>query len=104
MSATRPFERPSAEERVRDRLLLYVSVLRLPPREGLELVTRTLTDLFDPSGSGGDADMAAAMRCLAENARRLGFSLSADETRFHRAIPSYNRGSMPPARMREPWA
>ena len=61
---------PRPEEVLRDRLLLYVRALRLPPREGLELVLKTMDELC-PSGTSEtlpahaeDCDMKTAMEAL----------------------------------------
>ena len=50
MNENRPaLQEPRPGELLLDRLLLYVRVLRVPPREGLELVLKALDELC-PSG------------------------------------------------------
>ena len=69
MNENRPaLQEPRPGELLLDRLLLYVRVLRVPPREGLELVLKALDELC-PSGMrealpAEDCDMETAMEIL----------------------------------------
>ncbi|CAM1378792.1 hypothetical protein [Fretibacterium fastidiosum] len=94
---------PRPEEVLRDRLLLYVRALRLPPREGLELVLKTMDELC-PSGTSEtlpahaeDCDMKTAMEALRALCADRGLLPDADALPV--PVPPYNRGSMPPARI-----
>ena len=96
---------PRPGELLQDRLLLYVRALRVPPREGLELVLKTLDELR-PSGMGKtppaegcgeDCGMAAAMETLRALCAERGLLPDADALPC--PVPPYNRGSMPPARI-----
>ena len=49
MNENRPaLQEPRPGELLLDRLLLYVRILRVPPREGLELVLKALDGLCPP--------------------------------------------------------
>ena len=96
---------PRPGELLQDRLLLYVRALRVPPREGLELVLKTLDELR-PSGMGKtppaegcgeDCGMAAAMETLRALCAERG--LLPDTDALPCPVPPYNRGSMPPAKI-----
>ena len=116
MNENRPApQEPRPGERLRDRLLLYVRALRVPPREGLELVLKALDGLCPPgtrrtlpapaedcgedSGTktGTKIDMETAMETLRALCAERGFVPDADA--LPRPVPPYNRGSMPPARI-----
>ena len=110
---------PRPGELLQDRLLLYVRALRVPPREGLELVLKALDGLCPPgtrrtlpapaedcgedSGvkTGMKTDMKTDMKTAMETLRALcaerGFVPDVDA--FPCPVPPYNRGSMPPARI-----
>lgn len=106
MDENRPApQEPRPGELLRDRLLLYVRALRVPPREGLELVLKTLDELR-PSGMGKtppaegcgeDCGMAAAMETLRALCAERG--LLPDTDALPCPVPPYNRGSMPPAKI-----
>lgn len=106
MDENRPApQEPRPGELLRDRLLLYVRALRVPPREGLELVLKTLDELR-PSGMGKtppaegcgeDCGMAAAMETLRALCAERGLLPGADALPC--PVPPYNRGSMPPAKI-----
>lgn len=106
MNENRPApQEPRPGELLRDRLLLYVRALRVPPREGLELVLKTLDELR-PSGMGKtppaegcgeDCGMAAAMETLRALCAERG--LLPDTDALPCPVPPYNRGSMPPAKI-----
>ena len=96
---------PRPGELLQDRLLLYVRALRVPPREGLELVLKTLDELR-PSGMGKtppaegcgeDFDMKTAMETLRALCAERGLLPDADALPC--PVPPYNRGSMPPAKI-----
>ena len=100
-------------ERLRDRLLLYVRALRVPPREGLELVLKAMDELRPsgmgetPSveGCGKDFDMASDMKSNMKTAMETLRALCAERGLLPDAdalpcpVPPYNRGSMPPAKI-----
>lgn len=106
---------PRPGELLQDRLLLYVRALRVPPREGLELVLKALDGLCPPgtrrtlpapaedcgedSGTktGTKIDMETAMETLRALCAERGFVPDADA--LPRPVPPYNRGSMPPAKI-----
>ena len=110
---------PRPGELLQDRLLLYVRALRVPPREGLELVLKALDGLCPPgtrrtlpapaedcgedSGvkTGMKTDMKTDMKTAMETLRALcaerGFVPDVDALPC--PVPPYNRGSMPPARI-----
>ena len=94
---------PRPGELLQDRLLLYVRALRLPPREGLELVLKTMDELR-PSGTSEtlpthaeDCDLKTAMEALRALCADQG--LLPDVDTLPASVPPYNRGSMPPARI-----
>lgn len=94
---------PRPEEVLRDRLLLYVRALRLLPREGLELVLKTMDEL-GPSGTSEtlpahaeDCELKTAMEALRALCADRG--LLPDVDALPASVPPYNRGSMPPARI-----
>lgn len=98
MNENRPaLQEPRPGELLLDRLLLYVRVLRVPPREGLELVLKALDELC-PSGM---REALPAEDCGMEILRALcaerGFVPDADALPC--PVPPYNRGSMPPAKI-----
>ncbi len=106
MNENRPApQEPRPGERLRDRLLLYVRALRVPPREGLELVLKAMDELRPsgmgetPSaeGCGKDFDMKAAMETLRALCAERG--LLPDTDALPCPVPPYNRGSMPPAKI-----
>ena len=110
---------PRPGELLQDRLLLYIRALRVPPREGLELVLKALDGLCPPgtrrtlpapaedcgedSGTktGTKIDMKIDMETAMETLRALcaerGFVPDADALPC--PVPPYNRGSMPPAKI-----
>ena len=104
MNENRPaLQAPRPGELLRDRLLLYVRVLRVPPREGLELVLKTMDEL-GPSGTSEtlpahaeDCDMKTAMEALRALCADRGLLPDADALPC--PVPPYNRGSMPPAKI-----
>ena len=102
MNENRPaLQEPRPGELLLDRLLLYVRVLRVPPREGLELVLKALDELC-PSGMrealpAEDCGMETAMEILRTLCAERGFVPDADALPC--PVPPYNRGSMPPARI-----
>lgn len=89
---------PAPGELLRDRLLLYVRALRLPPREGLELVLETLDGLRDSGmeevSHPSARDLQAAMERLTRLCAERGFGRA---EALPASAPPYNRGSMPPA-------
>lgn len=91
---------PRPGELLRDRLILYVRALRLPPREGLELAVKTLETLRDSgmkdTSSPEDRDMETAMETLRALCAERG--LLPDSAPCP-STPPYNRGSMPPAKI-----
>lgn len=92
---------PRPEEVLRDRLLLYVRALRIPPREGLGLVLEAMDALY-ASGvketSFAEAQsLERAMKALRALCGDRGFLPDADA--LPTPVPPYNRGSMPPARI-----
>ena len=116
MNENRPAPQdPRPGELLLDRLLLYVRVLRVPPREGLELVLKALDGLCPPgtrrtlpapaedcgedSGTktGTKIDMETAMETLRALCAERGFVPDADALPC--PVPPYNRGSMPPAKI-----
>ncbi len=102
MDAKRPAPQdPRPGELLRDRLLLYIRALRIPPREGLELAARTL-DALSASGMRDvpfpePSDMETAMATLRTLCAERGLLPDADAVPC--PVPPYNRGSMPPARI-----
>lgn len=99
MNGNRPAPQdPRPGELLRDRLLLYVRALRIPPREGLELAAKTLDALRDsgvrdkpfPEASDMEAAMEILRGLCAERGRL-------PDTNTYPSMPAYNRGSMPPA-------
>ena len=100
MNENRPaLQEPRPGELLLDRLLLYV--LRVPPREGLELVLKALDELC-PSGMrealpAEDCGMETAMEILRTLCAERGFVPDADALPC--PVPPYNRGSMPPAKI-----
>ena len=104
---------PRPGELLQDRLLLYVRALRVPPREGLELVLKTMDELRPSEmgktppaeGCGEDSgvktgmktDMKTAMETLRALCAERGLLPDADALPC--PVPPYNRGSMPPARI-----
>lgn len=114
MNENRPApQEPRPGERLRDRLLLYVRALRVPPREGLELVLKAMDELRPsgmgetPSaeGCGKDFDMASDMKSNMKTAMETLRALCAergllpDTDVLPCPVPPYNRGSMPPAKI-----
>lgn len=91
---------PRPGELLRDRLVLYVRALRLPPREGLELAAKTLETLRDSgmkdTSSPEARDMETAMETLRALCAERGLLPDADACP---STPPYNRGSMPPAKI-----
>ena len=96
---------PRPGELLQDRLLLYVRALRVPPREGVELVLKTMDELRPSAmgktppaeGCGEDFDMKTAMETLRALCAERGLLPDADALPC--PVPPYNRGSMPPARI-----
>lgn len=91
MSSDRAFfEGPSAEEILRDRLILYVRALKLPPTEGLRLVLAVMER---------GAPVHEALRDLRRRVQEAGcgVALVQEEGRAFSSVPPYNRGTMPPA-------
>ena len=95
------------EELLRDRLVLYVRSLRVPPTKGLELVLRVMEEALNqfPKGSGScffDDFLSSAMDSLKKRIAEsgLGIALRQEEGRHFSSVPSYNRGSMPPAQIK----
>ena len=112
-------QEPRSEELLRDRLLLYVRALRVPPREGLKLILKTMDELL-PSGTRGTLptpaedcgedsgtktgtkiDMKIDMETAMETLRTLCAErdLLPDADALPCPVPPYNRGSMPPAKI-----
>ena len=102
MNENRPvLQEPRPGELLLDRLLLYVRVLRVPPREGLELVLKALDELC-PSGMrealpAEDCGMGTAMEILRALCAERGFVPDADALPC--PVPPANRGSLPPAKI-----
>ena len=102
MNENRPaLQEPRPGELLLDRLLLYVRVLRVPPREGLELVLKALDELC-PSGMrealpAQDCGMETSMEILRALCAERGLLPDADALPC--PVPPYNRGSMPPAKI-----
>ena len=92
---------PRPEEVLRDRLLLYVRALRLPPREGLSLALEAMDALYASGvqeASFAEArNLARAMEALRALCADRGLLPDADALPV--PVPPYNRGSMPPARI-----
>ena len=102
MNENRPApQEPRPGERLRDRLLLYVRALRVPPREGLELVLKAMDALYASGvkeASFAEArNLARAMEALRALCGDRGFLPDADA--LPTPVPPYNRGSMPPAKI-----
>ena len=89
----------SSDERIRDRLLNYVKVFRLPPLKGIELVADVMEHFFHNGETGDVQNISAeqAIACLEEKAGEAGISIEVGHDVFYPSVPPYNRGSMPPA-------
>ena len=95
------------EELLRDRLVLYIRSLRVPPTEGLELVLRVMDEALNKLTEGSasrfsDDLLSSAMDSLKKRIAESGLSiaLQQEEGRLFSSVPSYNRGSMPPAQIK----
>ena len=102
MISNRPApQAPRPEEVLRDRLLLYVRALRIPPREGLGLVLEAMDALYASGvkeASFAEArNLTRAMEALRALCGDRGLLPDADA--LPTPVPPYNRGSMPPARI-----
>lgn len=92
---------PRPEEVLRDRLLLYVRTLRLPPREGLDLALKAMDALYASGLKETSFAEAQSLEKAMEALRALcsDRGLLPDANVLPTPVPPYNRGSMPPARI-----
>lgn len=96
------------EELLRDRLVLYVKTLRLPPQDGLKLVLRTMEEFAADSRASDLSGQAFLLSDMLESLRKRimesGYEISLKEPGTPVSVPIYNRDRMPPAELRKPSA